>query len=87
MPIHDSAAKRHRQSEKRRLRNRAIRSRIKSSVKHFLEAIESKARDEAESRFREFAHLIDGAVSKGVYHRNTAARKKSRMHRLMQNLG
>ncbi len=86
MPIQGSAAKRHKQSEKRRSRHRIVRSRIKTSIKNYIESINNNAKEEAENRFREFVHLIDGAVTKGVYHRNTAARKKSRMHRLLKNL-
>ena len=84
MPTQGSAAKRHRQSEKRRIRNRIVRSRIRNSIKSYIEAIDNNVKEDAETRFREFVHLIDRAVSKGVYHRNTAARKKSRMHRLMK---
>jgi small subunit ribosomal protein S20 len=83
LPTKDSAAKRHRQSEKRRLHNKIIRSRIKTHSKIFLDAIKSESSDESEKEYRELSSLLDKAVSKGVFHRNTAARKKSRMYRLL----
>ena len=82
-----SAAKRHRQNEKRRLRNRAIRSRVKTCQRGLLESISAKSKDEAQQQYQEFSGLVDRAVTKGVFHRNTAARKKSRMNRLLGKLG
>lgn len=82
-----SAAKRHRQSEKRRMHNRAIRSRVRTSVKRVLEAVDAKDREKAEGAYQEFTSLIDSAARKGVYHTNTAARKKSRMAKKVNGLG
>lgn len=79
MSDQDSAAKRHRQSEKRRVRNRSIRSRVRNSIRTFLDAIESKNKDAATQQLGEVTKLIDAAAGKGVYHRNTAARTKSRL--------
>ncbi len=79
MIVKGSAAKRHRQSEKRRIHNRVIRSRVRTSVKRVLEAVEQNDRDGASAAFLEFTSLIDSAARKGVYHANTAARRKSRM--------
>ncbi len=86
MAVKGSAAKRHRQSEKKRVRNKMVRSRIKTSTKQFLESIADKSQEDAERRYRELASLMDRAVTKGVFHRNMAARKKSRMHRLLSEL-
>ena len=72
-----SAMKRIRQSERRRLRNRAMRSKIRGSVKT-ARAAEGAARPEA---ILEAIRVLDKAVSKGVIHRNTAARKKSALAR------
>ena len=83
MPIQGSAAKRHRQSEKRRLRNRIIKSRIKSHSKIFMDAIKSGSADDSEKKYQELSGLLDRAVSKGIFKRNTAARKKSRLYRLL----
>ncbi len=75
-----SAEKRQRLAERRRLRNNIWKTRVKRSVRHFLENV-SGDQAEATEAFREASRIIDKAVSKGVYHRNFAARKKSRMAR------
>lgn len=82
----DSAAKRHRQSEKRRVRNRSIRSRVRSSIRSYLEAVDASNGDMAAERLAEVTKLIDSAAGKGVYHRNTAARTKSRLHKRLSAL-
>ena len=82
-----SAAKRHRQSEKRRMHNRIIRSRVRTSVKRVLSAVEENDREKAENAYQEFTSLIDSAARKGVYHSNNAARKKSRMAKKINALG
>lgn len=79
MIVKGSAAKRYRQSEKRRIRNKSVRSEVRSSAKKLLSAIETKDAAVAGEAFRAFSALIDSAARKGVYHQNTAARKKSRM--------
>lgn len=78
-----SAEKSDRQGEKRRLRNKMIKSRAKTLVKDFVELVEGKKKDEALKKLAEVSSFLDKAVSKGVYHRNTAARKKSRMSHLL----
>jgi small subunit ribosomal protein S20 len=83
LPARGSAAKRHEQSERRRIRNKIIKSRIKTHSKSFLDAVYNSSKEESEVKYRELASLLDRAVSKGVYHKNTAARKKSRMYRLL----
>jgi small subunit ribosomal protein S20 len=72
-----SAMKRIRQNERRRLRNRAMRSKIRGSVKT-ARAAEGAARPTA---ILEAIRALDKAVTKGVIHRNTAARKKSALAR------
>lgn len=86
MPNKISAAKRQRQNEKRRLRNRMVRSRVRGSVRKLIELVNEKKKSEAQQQYRELTSLIDRAVSKGVYHKNTAARKKSRMYRLLSKI-
>lgn len=86
MPTNRSAAKRQRQNEKHRLRNREVRSRIHTRKRSFLEAIEKKDIDGARTAFDEAKKLIDSAAGKGVYHRNTADRKKSRLHKMLNSL-
>lgn len=75
-----SAKKRIRQNEKRRLRNRAVRSAVRGSVKNAREALTGKAADSA-TVVREAIRAIDRAVTKGIMHRNTAARRKSALAR------
>jgi len=77
--IKGSAAKRQRQSEVRRLRNRTVRSEVRTEIRKFLDAVEVKNKETAGTVYVSCQKLIDSAVRKGVYHRNTAARKKSRL--------
>lgn len=79
MAKHKSAEKRARQAEKARIRNRSWKSRIKTSAKKILKAIEEKDFSNIDELFRSFVSVIDRAAGKGVIKRNTAARKKSRM--------
>ncbi|OHD68877.1 MAG: 30S ribosomal protein S20 [Spirochaetes bacterium RBG_13_68_11] len=82
-----SAEKDARQNEKRRVRNRVVRSRSKTLVKDFIAAVEAKKKPEAEKMFAELSSYLDNAVTKGILHRNTAARKKSRMNLLLNKMG
>lgn len=86
MANHPSAVKRHRQSLKRHTRNQAIRSRVRTFVKHVREALEAGNAAEAKDRLGAATRALDKAVSKGVLHRNTAARKVSRMTRAVRKL-
>ena len=81
MPNTNDAAKRHRQNLKRRIHNRSIRSRVRTSVKAFEEAVAKNDKVVAESKYHDFVKLIDTASGKGVYKCNTSSRKKSRMHK------
>ena len=74
MANHPSALKRMRQAEKRRLRNMSFRSRVKSTVKKYLDAVETKNTEDARRLLTEAMSLLHKAVSKGVYHKNTASR-------------
>ena len=82
-----SAVKDNRQNQKRRLRNRMVYSRTKTLAKSFLDLVDEKKTDEAKKVFVELSAYLDRAVTHGMYHRNTAARKKSRMSRLLKTLG
>jgi small subunit ribosomal protein S20 len=75
-----SARKRIKQNERRRLRNRAIRSQVRSAVKD-ARAAEPTPGAQARDTIREAIRTIDKAVSRGILHRNTAARKKSALAR------
>jgi small subunit ribosomal protein S20 len=72
--------KRIKQNEKRRLRNRAVRSAVRSSVKTAREALGAKGADSA-TAVRDAIRALDRAVTQGIIHRNTAARRKSALAR------
>jgi small subunit ribosomal protein S20 len=78
--VKGSAEKRQRQSEVRRLRNRTVRSEVRTEVRKFLEAVDSKDKEKAGVVFLSCQKLIDSAARKGILPMNTAARKKSRLH-------
>lgn len=71
--------KRLRQAEKRRFRNRVVRSRVRTFVKKTHQLIAAGRLDEAQEMARQAASALDKAAGKGVIHRNNAARHKSRL--------
>ena len=77
-----AAEKRHRQSEERRLRNKSVKSSVRTSVKKFQALVQKKEFGEAELALRDMVKKIDTAAQKGIIKKNTAARKKSRMQKL-----
>ncbi len=79
MPNIKSAAKRMKQSEDRRLRNRMRRSEMRSMIKQFRGLIASEKLDEARALLPSVYSAIDKRSRKGVIHANTAARYKSRL--------
>jgi len=76
-----SAKKRVNIAERNRLRNVSIRSAVKTAVRKVLEAVKSANSEEITVALNKAYSVIDKAVSKGVLHKNTAARKKSRITR------
>jgi small subunit ribosomal protein S20 len=81
-----SAEKRHRQSEERRKRNKAVKSSVKTSAKKFVLLARKKDAGEAETALKDMIKKIDSAARKGIIKKNAAARKKSRMQRLFNTL-
>ncbi|SFQ99701.1 30S ribosomal protein S20 [Desulfoscipio geothermicus] len=79
MPNIKSAAKRVRITKKRTERNRRIKSTVRTAIRRFQEAMAGENREEAQMKLRRALVTIDKAVTKGVLHKNTAARKKSRL--------
>ena len=79
MPNHKSAEKRMRQNEKRKQINRSNRTRVRGSIKKLRVALESGDAKELQTLLPATVSTIDKAVQKGVLHRNTAARYKSRL--------
>lgn len=80
-----SQIKRNRQNEKRRLRNKAVRSEMRTRTKGASAAAESGADDAAE-QLRQALKAIDKAAQKGVIHKNQAARRKSRLVKASQKV-
>ena len=81
-----SQIKRNRQSERARVRNKAVRSSVKTSLKKFRTAAEAGEREAAAELYREAARSLDKAASKGVVHANFAANKKAKMAKKLSSL-
>jgi small subunit ribosomal protein S20 len=81
-----SAEKRHRQSEERRLRNKAVKSSVRTSAKKFVVLARKKDMDNAEAALKDMIKKLDSAARKGIIKKNAASRKKSRMQRLFNAL-
>jgi small subunit ribosomal protein S20 len=84
--IHKSAIKRARQNEKRRLRNKSSKTRIKNIVKGVRQTVSEKSNEAALSELDIAKSIIDNAAKKGVIHRKTASRKISRLSRLVNTI-
>ena len=74
-----SAKKRNKQNERNRRRNRARKSAIKTETRKFLDAAHAGDLETAQERFTHVTKKLDQAAAKATMHRNTAARKKSRL--------
>ncbi len=72
-----SQIKRNRTNEKARLRNKSVKSSLKTSVRKFHAAADAGDADQAQALAREAGKALDKAVSKGVIHANQAANRKS----------
>ena len=79
MANHASALKRHRQSEKKRLRNAAVKSNLRSLIKRVRETAAGAKPEEEKNLLGKTIAQIDKAVTGGVLHRNNASRKISRL--------
>ncbi|HJS57063.1 MAG TPA: 30S ribosomal protein S20 [Vicinamibacteria bacterium] len=87
MAHHASALKQMRQSLKRRARNRRNVSQVKTQIKKLRDAIAKADAASANALLPETASAIDKAVKKGVLHRNTGSRHKSRLASRVNGLG
>lgn len=74
-----SAQKRVRQNEKHRLRNRAIKSELKTEVRKLLDLVHDRNVEEAKKYLPKVYKKLDQVAAKGVIHRNMADRRKSRL--------
>jgi small subunit ribosomal protein S20 len=79
MPNHKSAEKRERQNARRNAVNTANRTRLRTEIKRLRAALTSGNAQDAQALLSQTVAVIDKAVQKGVLHRNTAARHKSRL--------
>ena len=84
MPNSSSAAKSLRQNKRRRLRNRAQRSTLRTEVKKFREAAAGDDTEKAQAAYKTVVKKLDQSAAKGLIHKNTAARTKSRLHKLLK---
>jgi small subunit ribosomal protein S20 len=86
MANHFSALKRARQTETRTARNRNNRSRLRTAMRHFREALKTGNAEQAEQAFRLTASALDKGIQKGIIHENTASRYKSRLSTRVKKL-
>jgi small subunit ribosomal protein S20 len=77
----NSAEKRHRQSEARRLTNKSVKTAVRSAVRKFVETSAKKDEALSETALRTLIKKLDSAARKGIIKKNAAARKKSRMQK------
>jgi len=78
-----SAIKRNKQNEKKRVRNRIVRGSTRTAVQKARAAIEGTEKETATAAVLKAISTLDKAVSKGVIHKNNAARRKSRLMKKM----
>ncbi len=86
MAIHKSALKRARQNEKKRLRNKSIKTRVKKVVKNVRLAVNEKSKKDALNELNAAKSVIDKAAKKGVLHKKTASRKISNLSRHINDM-
>jgi|TARA_B110000263_G_scaffold168600_1_gene146893 small subunit ribosomal protein S20 len=83
MDRHPQQIKRERQDIKKRARNVSNMSRLRTEIKNVLQSTD---KDKAQAEYTKAVSLIDKAVGKGLIHKNTAARRKSRITRHLNSL-
>jgi len=86
-----SAEKRHLQSEGRRLRNKSVKSAVRTSVRKFVALAHRKDMQESgvaesEAALKDMVKKLDTAARKGIINKNMAARKKSRMQKFFNSV-
>lgn len=86
MANHKSALKRVRQNEKKRLRNKSAKTRIKKITKDIRLAAADKSNDDALVKLDMAKSIIDKGAKKGAIHKRTAARKISRLSRVVNTI-
>jgi len=86
MANHKSALKRHRQSLKARVRNRAAKTRVKNVIKAVRLAVESKDKEQALQALQNAASVMDKIAGKKIIHWRNAARRVSRLAQAVNSL-
>ena len=81
-----SQVKRIKTNEKARLRNKAVKSSLKTAVRKFREAADSGDADQAKKAAADASRALDKAASKGVIHKNQAANRKSALNKQAASL-
>ncbi|MHC4063617.1 MAG: 30S ribosomal protein S20 [Planctomycetota bacterium] len=81
-----SAEKRIRQNVARRARNRARKGVVKTQIRKFTDAVRARDVDQAQAEFRGVVKKLDQTAAKGTLHKNTVARKKSRLAKQLNKL-
>ena len=79
MASHESALKAHRQNVRRREHNRQLRTRLRSALREIRSAIDAGDPAKVKDALRDTISLVDKMAGKGLIHRNTAGRYKSRL--------
>jgi small subunit ribosomal protein S20 len=83
---HKSAIKRARQNEMRRLRNKSVKTRVKSIVKDVRLSVDESSKEDSLKKLDMAKSNIDRAAQKGVIHKKTASRKISRLSKLVNTI-
>ncbi len=82
-----SAKKRIKVIAKKTLRNKMIKSQTKTAIKKLLASVEAGNKTDAQKALVNAVSTIDKAASKGIFHKNNASRKKSRLTKLVNRIG
>lgn len=80
------ARKRARQSERARRRNVALRSSFRTAIKKVIKAIQTGDKEVATRVFRRSISVMDSIADKGIFHKNKAARHKSRLNKKIKSM-
>jgi len=83
MPHTQSAKKRLRQNEKHRLRNRAVKKGVRVQLRKFLDVAKTGTLEQLQAEYKVTVAKVDRAAAHKVIHRNTAARRKAQLARMV----
>lgn len=86
MPIIKSAKKRVKVTEKKTAQNKEWKQRLKDAIKNMEKAVEAGDKEAAAEQLKETKKVIDKAVTRNILHKNNAARKKSRLTKMYNNM-